>query len=187
MTKNIFIILLNFICCELAFAQSNIDTTAIKAELKFIYERDQKTRKGLDSVEFIDYIDSCNLVLIKSLIAKHGWLGRNVVGNHNQVLFLVIQHADLITQEFYFPLLQESVRKGESSASDEALMHDRILMRQGKKQIYGSQIVFNETGGQEFYPIEDEKNVNLRRTKAGLQSIEEYAKFFGIDYKLPKQ
>jgi hypothetical protein len=58
-------------------------------------------------------------------------------------------------------------------------------MRQGKKQIYGSQVVFSKTGEPEFYPIDDEKNVNIRRKKVGMQPIEEYAKYFGIDYKPP--
>jgi hypothetical protein len=168
-------------------AQTTLDTTAVKAELKAIFERDQKTRTGADSAAFVNYIDSCNQVQVKALIAKYGWLGKSVIGNYNQVMFLVIQHADLETQEKYFPLLKESADKGESSKTDAAMMHDRILMRQGKKQIYGSQVVLNKTGGQEFYPIEDEKNVNLRRQKIGMQPIEEYAKYFGIEYKLPKQ
>jgi hypothetical protein len=170
-----------------AFAQKTLDTTAVKAELKAIFERDQKTRTGADSAAFVNYIDSCNQVQVKALIAKYGWLGKSAIGNYNQVLFLVIQHADLETQEKYFPLLQESADKGESSKIDAAMMQDRILMRQGKKQIYGSQVVLNKTGGQEFYPIEDEKNVNLRRQKIGMQPIEEYAKYFGIEYKLPTQ
>lgn len=182
---NKLLLLLILICGQQVFAQVTFDTTAVKAELKAIYDRDQKTRKSGDSVVFIQYIDSCNLVQVKALITKYGWMGKNLIGHYNRVLFLVIQHADLATQENYFPLLQESVDKGESSQSDAAMLQDRILMRQGKKQIYGSQVVFNKTGGQEFYPIEDEKNVNLRRAKVGMQPIEEYAIYFGIEYKLP--
>ena len=79
--------------------------------------------------------------------------------------------------------MQKSVEQGESAATDFALLQDRVLMRQGKKQIYGSQVVFDKQGNNIFYPIEDEKNVNLRRAKVGQQPIEEYAKYFGIDYK----
>lgn len=165
--------------------KDNLDIPAIKKELKIIYERDQKTRKGTDSTEFASYIDSCNQVQIKSLIAKYGWMGKSWIGNYNTVFYAVIQHADLATQETYFPLLQQSVDKGESNVIDMAMMKDRILMRQGKKQIYGSQVVSDGIGGWKFSPIEDEKNVNLRRTKIGLQPIEEYAKHFGIDYKSP--
>lgn len=83
--------------------------------------------------------------------------------------------------------MQKSLEEGESRPSDFALLQDRVLMGQGKKQIYGSQVVFNKRGEQEFYPIEDEKNVNNRREKAGLQPIEEYAKYFSIEYKLPTE
>jgi hypothetical protein len=61
------------------------------------------------------------------------------------------------------------------------------LTKQGKKQIYGSQLKTNEkTGKYEFYPIEDEPNVNKRRVAIGLEPLEEYAKRFGLDYTLPK-
>lgn len=165
-------------------AQEVIDTASIVRQLEFVFERDQKTRTGKDSVEFMAYIDSTNLVLVEALIAQYGWMGRGFVGDKgNSALFLVIQHSDLETQLKYLPLLEESVKKGESRPSNAALMKDRILMRQGKKQVYGSQVVFNkETGKQEFYPIEDEKNVNARRLQIGMTSIEEYARLFGMEY-----
>lgn len=188
MTKTLqHILLLTTICISL-FAQSQTDTLAIKNQLEFIRERDQKTRTGIDSVAFMQFIDSTNLVMVETLIAQYGWMGKSFVGDRgNSTLFLVIQHADLETQLRYFPLLQKSVEMGESQPSHLALLHDRILMRQGKKQIYGSQVIFNSKGEQEFYPIEDEKNVNIRRAKMGMQPLEEYANYFGIDYKLPTE
>jgi len=186
MTKNMFFIILSLALGSNAFAQTKIDTAAIKNELNAILDRDQKTRAHGDSAQFMSYIDSCNLVQVEALINKYGWLGKSFVGGRgNNTVFLVIQHADLKTQEKYFPLMQQSVADSESRPCDLALLQDRILMRQGKKQIYGSQVVLNKTGGEEFYPIEDEKNVNIRRAKAGLEPIEEYAKYFGIDYKSP--
>lgn len=59
-------------------------------------------------------------------------------------------------------------------------------MRQGKKQIYGSQVVFDAQGKPVFYPIEDEKRGNERRASVGLPPIETYAKHFGIDYHPPE-
>ena len=180
--------LLFLICDQTIFAQNNIDTTAIIIQLSAIHDRDQKTRSVGDSIQYADYIDSCNLAQVEVLISLYGWPGKSFVGPAgNNTIFLVIQHADLATQEKYFPLFKQSVEQGESRASDLAYLEDRILMRQGKKQLYGSQVVFNNTGGQEFYPIEDEKNVNVRRKNVGLQPLEEYASYFGIDYKLPSQ
>lgn len=185
--KQIVILLLLQIPLPLV-AQLSLDTTAIISELATILERDQKTRKGSDSAAFMQYIDSCNLVRIEQLIAQYGWLGRSAVGPAgNSTFFFVIQHASLDIQLKYFPLLEASVKAGESKPSHMALMKDRILMRQGKKQLYGSQVIMNNTGGQEFHPIEDEKNVNKRRAEMGMQPIEEYAKLFGIEYTLPNE
>jgi hypothetical protein len=186
MTRNIILIFIaTIVSCSNLFSQSGADTIAIKKQLEEIRDRDQKTRTGRDSAAFMQFIDSINLQQVELLIKKYGWLGKSFVGARgNNTIFLVIQHSDLATQEKYLPLLQKSVDEEESRPSDLALLKDRVLMRQGKKQIYGTQIVFNKAGGQEFYPIEDEKNVNSRREKVGLQPIEEYAKLFGIDYKL---
>jgi hypothetical protein len=182
----IFLFLIS--CASGAFTQGRIDTALIKAQLKVIYARDQMTRDRGDSIKYVSYIDSCNLVLVEKLIALYGWPGKSFVGaSGNYTVFLVIQHAGLATQEKYFPLMQASVDAGESRPADLAYLQDRILMQQGKKQLYGSQIVFNKTGGQELYPIEDERNVNIRRAKMGLQPLEEYAEHFGIEYKLPSQ
>lgn len=189
MKKKKLIVLLFLICWINSTAQTVIDTIAIQSELHAIFERDQKTRTGADSTAFMHYIDSCNLVQVKVLLEKYGWMGRSMIGDRgNSALFLVIQHADLETQLTYFPLLQKSAEIGESKFSNVALMHDRILMRQEKKQIYGSQVVFNkDTGASEFYPIEDEKNVNIRRAKIGMSTLEEYAKLFGMEYSVPKE
>jgi hypothetical protein len=169
-------------------SQVPIDTAGLKQQLKTIYDRDQKTRTGADSAEFVNFIDSTNLVYVEDIIAQYGWPGISFVGKEgNRAVFLVIQHADLETQLKYISLLRESVQKNESNAFDLAMMEDRILMRQNKKQIYGSQVVSDdETGGWKFYPIEDEINVNERRKSVGLMPIEEYAKLFGIIYVPPK-
>jgi hypothetical protein len=171
----------------IGFAQPAADTAAIKKQLESIRQRDQKTRTGSDSTQFVAYIDSCNLVQVELLIAQYGWPGKSFVGAQGNVtVFLVIQHADLPVQEKYLPLLEKSVADSESRPCDLALLQDRVLMRQGKKQMYGSQVVPNpHTGAMEIYPIEDEKNVNIRRQRMGLEPLEEYAAYFGITYTLP--
>lgn len=78
--------------------------------------------------------------------------------------------------------MREAVKNGKARPYNLALLEDRILITQGKKQIYGSQVRQNETTGKnEFFPIDDEINVNKRRASVGLDSIEEYAKECGID------
>lgn len=62
-------------------------------------------------------------------------------------------------------------------------MEDRILMRKGKNQIYGTQLVYNNSSGQwELYPLENMDEVDEKRLEAGLIPLGEYLKYFGIDY-----
>jgi hypothetical protein len=166
--------------------QTLADSSVLKKELAVIYERDQKTRKG-DSSQFMKFIDSTNLVRVEAILAKYGWPGKSKIGNKgNYAIWLVIQHSDLQTQERYLPLMKASVEQQESEPDELAYLEDRILMRKGKSQIYGTQISINtKTGAQEIWPIDDEEHVDVRRSKLGLEPMELYAKHFGIEYKLP--
>jgi len=85
-------------------------------------------------------------------------------------------------------MLKEAVRRGEAESGNAALLKDRILMREGKKQIYGSQLYFNQVTKQlELWPIEDDENVDARRASVGLEPLAEYMKRFGLEYKPPKR
>lgn len=157
----------------IASAQANIDTAGIIRTLSLIQDRDQKTRARGDSSSYMEFIDSTNLVVVCALIDKYGWPGKSFVGARgNGTVFLVIQHSNLAVQEKYLPLMMQSVADSQSRLCDLALLQDRVLMGQGKKQIYGSQVVqHRQTGAVMFYPIEDEAHVNERRAKAGLSTL----------------
>lgn len=187
--KKYLVLLILWMCPYILVAQTFFDTTSVIKQLESIRDRDQKTRTGRDSVEYMRYLDSCNLAQMETLIFKYGWLDKRLVGARgNQTCFLIIQHADSASQVKYLPFLKQSVERGESSEGDYAMLIDRVYMRQGKRQIYGSQVIPDkENGGWKFYPIDDEKNVNIRRTKLNWIPIEEYAGLFGIVYKKPKE
>jgi hypothetical protein len=185
-----------------ANGQTNLNKPLV-AVLDTIYNEDQSDRLIIDSLakEFgwqskqmdsllrkMSHQDSINLVKVKGIIDTYGWLGPDEVGKQGaQTIFLVIQHADSLTQTTYLPVLRDAVKKGKARPQDLALLEDRILTKQGKEQVYGSQVRINEkTGKYEFFPIKDESNVNKRRASVGLPPIEEYAKYFDIIYVLPK-
>jgi len=185
----IYLIIFCLLCFPATiFAQSKIDTAAIKKRLEIIDDRDQAARRNSVPWKQMKINDSLNLIEVETLIQTYGWPGIDFVGEEGNItVWLVIQHAEIAVQEKYLPLLKKSVADSQSRPCDLALLEDRVLMRQGKKQIYGSQIIANKTtGAWEFYPIEDEKNVNSRRASVGLGTIEEYAKNFGIVYKPAK-
>lgn len=133
----------------------------------------------------IDKQDAANLIKVKEIIGKYGWLGADVIGEQaNTTLFLVIQHSDLKIQEKYLPIMKEAVKNKKASALDLALLIDRIEVGNGRPQIYGSQIS-EKDGIYTIDPIADEINVNKRRAEVGLEPLDEYVKHWGIKYKLP--
>ena len=72
--------------------------------------------------------------------------------------------------------------KHEVSQRDLAYLTDRVLLAEGKKQIYGSQ--FQQKDGKLLpSPIEDEANVDKRRKEVGLNPLAEYAKQLAETYK----
>jgi hypothetical protein len=134
-------------------------------------------------------IDAANLQRLEEIIKEHGWPGESRVGSPASLAaFLILQHADPVTQEKYLPLLREAAAKKEIAGSSLAMLEDRVLMTQNKKQTYGSQLkVVKETGKMEVWPIEDEENVDARRASVGLEPLADYLKRFGVVYTTPKK
>src|SRR5262249_32430063 len=176
----------------------------LRTELEKMMEEDQKFRTRLDEVEkkygpnskelaalWKEQIEIDNRLLkrLEEIIAQYGWPGRSLVGaDASLAAFLIIQHADYEYQKKYFPLIKEAMKKGEIRPQDVALLEDRMLMREGKKQIYGSQLTRNDTTRKlELWPVEDEENLDKRRVSVGLESIAEYLKRFGLTHIPPKK
>jgi hypothetical protein len=145
---------------------------------------------GAESPEVLAHIqkivenDSINLIKVKNILDEYGWLGADIIGRQgNTTLFLVIQHADLETQEKYLPMMRSAVEDGNASAADLALLEDRVALREGKRQIYGSQIGYDEDRKTYYVlPLEDPDNVNARRREVGLGRIEEYIANWGLTW-----
>lgn len=185
------------------FGQKKSTLDSVTSVLEAIYKDDQEPRRLLDSLQkkfdfsspevqhvfsIMKKQDSTNCEIVKSIIDRYGWLSSEESSQKaNQTLFLVIQHADLNTQLNYLPMLRAAVENGKAKASEYALLVDRTNLRQGKFQVYGSQLSGDAKGNLYIDPIIDEPNVNYRRKEVGLGSMEEYAKHFGIVYKLPSE
>ena len=204
--RKFFLYLIWMVAANLANGQSLTkgNYSLLTAQLDSIYTKDQKYRQMTDSVKAkhgleskeikdlwktINKNDSANLVQVTNILETYGWLGADAVGEQgNATIFLVIQHADQKTQEKYLPMMRQAVKNGKAKGSQLALLEDRVAMRQGKKQIYGSQISRDPKTGKYFVaPIEDEPNVNKRRAAVGLMPLEDYARHFNIEYKLPEK
>lgn len=166
-------------------------------QLDSIYKVDQAIRiayieakQRKESVPLLDSLlnemhksDQENLIKVNAIVKKHGWLGPQKVGVIGaQGLFLVIQHADLKTQEFYLPAIRAAEKNGEILSSNLAILEDRVCMRSGKQQIYGSQgFTDNQTGRKYIYPIIDVDNLDKRRIAMGMPPMQDYVKDWNVE------
>ena len=200
MYRTILIVLISSLTFRLAAQErvlisDSVLLSSIRSELEKTRIKDQTLRQikkcieenfGHESEEYNYYWslikeqDSLNELIVTRILDNYGWLSHNQIGYMaNQSLWLVIQHAPIETQEKYLELLKESVDKGGSEGWYLAFLEDRILMRNNKKQKYGSQLIQNkETGEYQLYPVEDPENLNKRRAKIGLEPIEDYLKSY---------
>ncbi|HEV7348548.1 DUF6624 domain-containing protein [Telluribacter sp.] len=188
--------------------------SSLKAELDSIYKVDQFYREilakqpkmdSLAKVEGISLqqvqqrifikmnsVDASNTSRVKEIIEQYGYPGKSIVGEPtNEAAWHVIQHSKDIEQ--YFPIVEEAGKKKEIPFTLVAKMLDRLLVNQGKEQIYGTQgrCDFPQGGSTQnqkpdcyIWPIADAAHVNERRKQAGFtDTIEENAKRLGIDYQ----
>ena len=63
---------------------------------------------------------------------------------------------------------------GDVSKMDFAYLTDRVLVSEGKKQIYGTQAQRGPDGRLRPAPVEDPKNLGRRRKSVGLMSERKY-------------
>jgi len=134
-------------------------------------------------------IDKKLLKRLEEIIQKYGWPTISMVGAEaSEVAFLIIQHADLSYQKKYFPLLKQAAAKKEARPDHVAMMEDRMLMGEGKKQIYGTGLRTDDTTNElKLWPIENEEEVDARRAAVGLPPMAEYLKMMGLKYNPPKK
>jgi len=171
----------------------------IVAILDQVYQEDQKYRMQIDGIaekhgydsdemaahwKLINEKDVINLEKVQKILDERGWLGSDVIGkNGNLTLFLVIQHAPIEVQDKYLPMMREAVAKGNANAGSLALLEDRVSLRKGGKQIYGSQVSRNpETEDHYVLPLEDPDNVDARRAEVGLGKLQDYVSRWGINW-----
>jgi len=146
---------------------------AMKAEEEF----GRNSEEWLLAFKIMREKDSIHLVIVENILNERGWPGPEVIGyTGNLCLWLVIQHSDKETQEKYIQMMRDAVEKGNARSDELALLEDRLALRQGRKQIYGSQLGYDPEKGKTTYvsPLIDPDNVDIRRAGVGLNTLQEY-------------
>jgi hypothetical protein len=185
-----------------------VQNESLRQELRAMFQRDQQTRiggmKAMGEAGFsfespasntsprviwvamreqfkMSWQDAANRRRLKEIIQEHGWPGRSLVrADGANAAWLVVQHsdADIAFQKECLALM-EAAPQGEVSLHEVAYLTDRVLVNEGKKQRYGTQMGMNF----EPRPIEDPDNVDKRRAEIGLPPLAEYVKDAREGYK----
>ncbi|NRT14671.1 hypothetical protein HNP99_001015 [Flavobacterium sp. 28A] len=149
---------------------------------------------GDNSDEFKEYgiklneVDSLNFIEFEKIINKYGWPGPEVIGEDGvNTLFMLVQHNNnLDIQKKYLPLIKKAVDDGKQFPNDLVYLEDRIAMYSNEMQTYGTQLKMDENKEYYVWPIKNPKDVNKRRLKIGLDTLEEYLKRFGVVWDVKK-
>ena len=145
--------------------------------LSEVLESDQRIRQSEDFIKFAKE-DHRNQELVISIIEKCGMPTlKEVSQKQMDAIWLGLQHSTKEIRKKYFPQIEKAVKNGDIPKQDYALMKDRMLMDEGKPQIYGSQIKNGK-----LYKLENPKTVNERRKEMGLEPIEDYLKKFNLQF-----
>jgi hypothetical protein len=164
-----------------------VSNLALRKELLALVEQDQKLRNdmirsGVDHPDKailarLNAFDSHTTVRMRSIIKKFGWPGADLVGwDGTEAAFILVQHGTHSFQKELLPLMQKKFESGDLAGPNYALFLDRVLVEDGKRQVYGSRaMAFAQWNGEAvLYPIEDEANVDKHRAEVGLSSLAEY-------------
>jgi hypothetical protein len=133
---------------------------------------------------------------LKEIVAKYGWPGRSLVGTEGAAAaYLLIAHAvkdpatgapDAEFQRLSVDLMGK-LPPGEVENTQFASLTDRVLLYEGKKQLYGMMLTRNEKNEKVPQPIEDEANVDKRRAKLGLPPLDDYLRSEGAVRGTPQK
>lgn len=122
-------------------------------------------------------LDADNAEALRRIIREcGGWPGHSLVGKEAaEGAWLIAQHSDLDLQLTCLDLLTRAVDQEEATHEQLALLTDRVLMWQGKPQIYGTQYHLSHDGREyQLWDVVDPEHLDRRRASVGLGPHAEY-------------
>jgi len=176
-------------------AAATVANQTLRQELLELARVDQADREGftdaitgkdVESLKRLTENDAARTQRLKTIVGQHGWPTAALVG-HDGVgaAWLILQHtADSAWQKTMLPVLEKAAAAGDIRRSDVAMLTDRVLVRSGQPQRYGSSFSIVD-GRLVADPIEDERTVDVRRAEVGLPAMADYARMLAETYKVP--
>jgi uncharacterized protein DUF6624 len=152
------------------------EITDLQAGLKKMVVDDQAVRvKSPISWEEVQRVDEKHYPELVRIYEHYGWPRISVVGEdaaHNY--WLLVQHSKEEFQAKVLPELKRAVDDGDASKVDYAYLYDRVMVRSGKPQRWGTQGGACENGKTSLDPVDDTAGLAQRRKELHLMPIDQY-------------
>jgi hypothetical protein len=153
------------------------------AQLDNLKQRDIKTREKLLEEgrlygtydEEMQHIHKENAQALDEIISIHGWPSASKVGlEGSRSAWLIAQHAICTPnlQRKFLQYLSKAATRGDVPQKQVALLTDRIRFNEGKPQIYGAVLDWNEDG-ELTCKLENPEKVDELRQQVGLPPFEQ--------------
>jgi hypothetical protein len=183
-TRTLFFLLLVCACRQAAEDPPALVLAEARQQLTERGRTDQAVREGfgaggvLDSAQVMAMAreDSSNSAWLKAYVARWGWPTTAQVGREAvEAAFLIVQHAvhDTAFMRAMLPAIEQAHRRGDLNGGAVATLTDRIQVKAGHDQIYGTQLSL-KGGRWVLDPIADSAAVDARRKRMGLPPLAEY-------------
>jgi hypothetical protein len=170
-----------------------VENRDLQIELVKMYINDQYVRSNL-LVELFDkydlkkeevIIDSFgvntderNRSRLDEIIEEYGFPTKGLVGKDAMDgVFYIIQHSDNVEwQKLQLPNIRRAVERGDMDPQDYGYLYDRVMLRTGRKQFYGTQFINVDTVNKvvDLAETEDLENLDKRRMELGMMPIRMY-------------
>ena len=126
---------------------------------------------------FKDSVFTIHKKRLEEIFNEYGFPGFDLVGKEGSNNFwLMTQHSDNDV-DFQSKILEKikiEVDKGNADSKNYAYLTDRVKINKGERQVYGTQVMYNQYEQAYPKPLVDSVNVNNRRSQVGLESLEQY-------------
>jgi hypothetical protein len=169
---------------------TNAESQPLVEELQRRFALDQEARRRVSEVKRrgiaseyaeaeaeVRRIDADNTAWLRDLLDRRGWPLRSEVGESASVgAWVIAQHADAdpTLQRRALSLMEPLMAQDEVDKSHVAMLTDRVLLAEGKRQRYGTQCVFDADAGWVCRPCESPELLDRRRAEMGLKPISDY-------------
>lgn len=155
----------------------------LQEELQRRVDEDQEARRAwnpqtpdADAADGVRRVDADNLRWLKRQLVRRGLPTVSEVGEYGvHLIWLLIHHADDSPdlQRIALGMFKGRLDAGEFDAADFARLSDRVALKQGRAQPYGTQYPW-ANGGLSVQSVPNLEEIAVNRGALGLMSLEDY-------------